>query len=173
MADTPPTRGLRAKAPPQRDSSVLLRFDLRLPGRVKEELKAGRMHSRAVREYTDKSTIRPVMVKTGRHECLRRYFDRLDKDGSGSIELHEMERWLPKIGLNDNAAAEAIQAHFAFMDKDGTGEIDFKEFARATLDASSQKLGTPFVLDNAIPASAFLAFLSSTLYHGGYYKFPT
>jgi len=99
------------------------------------------MHSRAVREYTDKSTIRPVMVKTGRHECLRRYFDRLDKDGSGSIELHEMERWLPKIGLNDNAAAEAIQAHFAFMDKNDDGDIDFKEFAKATLDASSQKLG--------------------------------
>ena len=126
---------------PPRDSSVLLRFDMRLPGRVKEELKAGRLHSRAVREYTDKSTIRPVMVKTGRHECLRRYFDRLDKDGSGTVELHEMKRWLPKIGLGEASAGDAIQAHFAFMDKDGTGEVDFKEFCKATLDAADQRLG--------------------------------
>eukprot|EP00615_Pteridomonas_danica_P018798 CAMPEP_0114408250 /NCGR_PEP_ID=MMETSP0102-20121206/22542_1 /TAXON_ID=38822 ORGANISM="Pteridomonas danica, Strain PT" /NCGR_SAMPLE_ID=MMETSP0102 /ASSEMBLY_ACC=CAM_ASM_000212 /LENGTH=674 /DNA_ID=CAMNT_0001575105 /DNA_START=29 /DNA_END=2051 /DNA_ORIENTATION=- len=122
-----------------RESSALLRFDMRLPARVKAELRSGKQ-GKAVREYIDKANIRPVLVKCGRHETLRQYFEAMDKDKSGSLEFKEVRRWLPKIGMDNPDFRNAVDNHFRFMDKDGSEEIDFKEFAQSTIDAADQKL---------------------------------
>jgi len=115
-----PTSGGRGAQHTRRESSALLKFDMRLPARVKAEVDAGRPHARVVRDFVDKAVIRPQLVETGRHECLRRYFDNMDKDHDGTLDLHEMRRWLPVIGTDNPAMGKAVEEHFKFMDKDGS-----------------------------------------------------
>jgi len=57
---------------------------------------------------------------------LKRCFDSLDDDGSGTIAASELEA--PLIGLGFANDREDIAAMVAEVDEDGSGEIDFDEF---------------------------------------------
>ena len=56
---------------------------------------------------------------------LHEQFLKIDKDGSGTIELWEM---LDHLDLKRNRFAKRV---FAIFDVDGSNEIDFKEFVVA------------------------------------------
>ena len=133
-------------APPwnhKRESAALLKLDMRLPAQVRAELAAGNLQARAVREFMDKAIIRPQLVPTGRHECLRQYFDNVDRNRDGTLDLDEMTRWLPVIGgETPEKWRKAVVDHFSFMDKDSDKAVDYKEFLSATLDAAEQKPST-------------------------------
>ena len=57
---------------------------------------------------------------------LRKYFNALDTDGSGRIEMVELEEPLIALGLVSTRAE--VQRLFDEVDKDKTGEIEFNEF---------------------------------------------
>ena len=87
------------------------------------------------RIYNDKkwnktvAPLRPTFESLGLKEDdvarLHEQFLRIDKDGSGTIELWEM---LDHLDLKRNRFAKRV---FAIFDVDGSNEIDFKEFVVA------------------------------------------
>lgn len=72
----------------------------------------------------------------GKHGCidftdeerfeLRRYFDSLDKNGSGSIGVAELEETLISLGLADTR--QDVLAFVAAVDEDDSGRLDFEEY---------------------------------------------
>ena len=84
------------------------------------------------RIYNDKkwnktvAPLRPTFESLGLKEDdvarLHEQFLKIDKDGSGTIELWEM---LDHLDLKRNRFAKRV---FAIFDVDGSNEIDFKEF---------------------------------------------
>ena len=87
------------------------------------------------RIYNDKkwhktiAPLRPTFESLGLKEDdvarLHEQFLKIDKDGSGTIELWEM---LDHLDLKRNRFAKRV---FAIFDVDGSNEIDFKEFVVA------------------------------------------
>lgn len=60
---------------------------------------------------------------------IPRFFRRLDKDGSRSLDAKELRQGLAQLGLEmDEAEAEALCRRW---DRDGTGTLDLEEFLRA------------------------------------------
>jgi len=107
-------------------SSSLLRLDLHLP----EPDKLKKM------EQEGDLRVRPTIHVASKRETLKEYFNSLDEDGSGEVELDEMLAWLPKIGMGSQAQQDQVRDHFRFMDRDGSGQVDFEEFAEATIDVA-------------------------------------
>uniref|UniRef100_A0A7S2ZFU4 Calmodulin n=1 Tax=Rhodosorus marinus TaxID=101924 RepID=A0A7S2ZFU4_9RHOD len=64
--------------------------------------------------------------------AVRKAFDEVDLDGSGTITLEEMRTALEKLG-NKVAEAELLDMWRTF-DLDGNGTIDYEEFLTATTD---------------------------------------
>lgn len=60
---------------------------------------------------------------------LPRFFRRLDKDGSRSLDAEELRQGLGQLGLDvGEAEAEALCKRW---DRDGSGTLDLEEFLRA------------------------------------------
>eukprot|EP00775_Hariotina_reticulata_P011618 gene11618-11762_t len=57
---------------------------------------------------------------------LQALFDSIDKDGSGAIDVDELQYALSVLGVNKTAAE--VQELMESVDKDGSGELDFEEF---------------------------------------------
>ncbi|XP_034352954.2 calcyphosin [Arvicanthis niloticus] len=67
---------------------------------------------------------------------LARFFRRLDKDGSRSLDAKELRQGLAQLGLEmDEAEAEALCRRW---DCDGSGTLDLEEFLRALRPPMSQ-----------------------------------
>ncbi len=67
------------------ESIALLKFDMRLPSRVSAELLNGKIGGgKAVKDFVEKASVRPVLVKMTRQETLLKYSKCLDKDNDGS-----------------------------------------------------------------------------------------
>ncbi|EER13481.1 centrin 3, putative [Perkinsus marinus ATCC 50983] len=59
-------------------------------------------------------------------KMLRTYFDALDDDGSGSIDVSELEEVMVALGLAEKPSD--VEKMVANIDEDGSGEIEFHEF---------------------------------------------
>lgn len=59
-------------------------------------------------------------------EQLRDVFNHFDKDGSGSIDVHELGHVFSAMG--QNLSADELSLLMSQADDDGSGEIDFDEF---------------------------------------------
>lgn len=67
---------------------------------------------------------------------LARFFRRLDKDGSRSLDAEELRQGLGQLGLDvREAEAEAVCKRW---DRDGSGTLDLEEFLRALRPPMSQ-----------------------------------
>nr|XP_023419100.1 calcyphosin isoform X2 [Cavia porcellus] len=67
---------------------------------------------------------------------LARFFRRLDRDGSGALDVAELQRGLVALGLVlAPAEAEAVCRNW---DRDGSGTLDLEEFLRALRPPMSQ-----------------------------------
>lgn len=63
------------------------------------------------------------------HPPVCRFFRRLDRDGSGALDVAELQRGLVALGLVlAPAEAEAVCRNW---DRDGSGTLDLEEFLRA------------------------------------------
>jgi hypothetical protein len=71
-------------------------------------------------------------------------FQMFDQDGSGQIDLAEMQGAFDTQLSGELGAGvrRRIADHFSYMDKDGNGAVDFAEFQAATLGAADQVFGT-------------------------------
>jgi Ca2+-binding EF-hand superfamily protein len=65
-------------------------------------------------------------------ECVRDAFARVDKDGSGTIDISELERLLSQAGVYPSPAE--LDILYKRMDRDLDGEISFDEFYAAIVD---------------------------------------
>ncbi|XP_010633085.1 calcyphosin [Fukomys damarensis] len=69
-------------------------------------------------------------------QSLARFFRRLDRDGSRSLDAVELQRGLAELGLSlELAEAEAVCRRW---DRDGSGTLDLQEFLRALRPPMSQ-----------------------------------
>ncbi|XP_020022092.2 calcyphosin [Castor canadensis] len=67
---------------------------------------------------------------------LARFFRRLDRDGSRSLDARELRRGLAELGLVlDKAEAEGVCRRW---DRDGSGTLDLEEFLQALRPPMSQ-----------------------------------
>eukprot|EP00817_Percolomonadidae_sp_ATCC50343_P008142 CAMPEP_0117428194 /NCGR_PEP_ID=MMETSP0758-20121206/7963_1 /TAXON_ID=63605 /ORGANISM="Percolomonas cosmopolitus, Strain AE-1 (ATCC 50343)" /LENGTH=213 /DNA_ID=CAMNT_0005214429 /DNA_START=96 /DNA_END=734 /DNA_ORIENTATION=- len=57
---------------------------------------------------------------------LRKAFDLFDRDGSGSIDINELNNVLKSVG--HNLDEEKLEAFMKEIDRDGNGTVDFDEF---------------------------------------------
>ena len=68
---------------------------------------------------------------------LRKYFRALDKDGSGSIGIDELEE--PFISFGMARTQKDILEVIKDVDKDGSGQIEFEEFLEIIKQSTSGK----------------------------------
>jgi len=75
-----------------------------------------------------------IAVQTDPNEMveLKKIFQELDRDGSGSISLDELQG-----GLGERENAEQLLAILQAADTDGNGVINYTEFLAATMDAKT------------------------------------
>jgi Ca2+-binding EF-hand superfamily protein len=69
---------------------------------------------------------RPVDFDQSQLRKLKKYFDQMDTDLSGEIDLKEIE--LPLISMNIYHTQEEVEEAFKTMDLDGNGTLEFDEF---------------------------------------------
>jgi Ca2+-binding EF-hand superfamily protein len=70
--------------------------------------------------------------------ACRALFDRIDVDGSGTLDRNEISMLATKMGRG--LKAEELDAAMAAMDKDGNGTVDFDEFY-SWYSGSSRSMG--------------------------------
>ena len=68
---------------------------------------------------------------------IKQTFDIFDRDGSGSIDLQELDKVLSTLG--QNITELELQNLVAQLDKDGDGQIDFDEFASLDIISDSSE----------------------------------
>jgi Ca2+-binding EF-hand superfamily protein len=69
---------------------------------------------------------------------MRMIFNRHDIDGSGEIEMHEVESILAENGLTFDQ--EELESVFARFDVDNSGTLDFSEFVEMMADLKVFKI---------------------------------
>jgi len=77
---------------------------------------------------------------------LKKMFDKLDSDGSGSLERAELEELMRMLGQ----PMEKVDQYFADSDADGDGQLDFDEFRKVFREGESK---AQMNADSAEPAS--------------------
>ena len=70
---------------------------------------------------------------------MRKCFNNLDVDGSGSIGVDEIK--LPLIGLGLVESIEEVEEMVAKVDSDNSGEIEFNEFLKIIKGFGGEKAG--------------------------------
>ena len=66
---------------------------------------------------------------------IKQTFDIFDRDGSGSIDVHELDKVLKTLGQKIDESE--LQDLVTQLDKDGDGQIDFDEFASLSIISDS------------------------------------
>ena len=74
---------------------------------------------------------------------LRSYFDQLDTDLSGEVDIKEIE--LPLISMNIFHTKKEVEEAFERMDLDGNGTLEFDEFQ--AMIRRTQPKGDKYVRD--------------------------
>lgn len=108
--------------------------------------------------YQPPSSIRHWMEKRGKKdlkyysndqiELLRKYFNQLDVDGSGTISPSEIEETLISLGLA--RSREDVEEIIGEIDQKGSGELDFEEFLTMLKDMSMKQNNTNYLKDRSI-----------------------
>ena len=65
-------------------------------------------------------------LTTAQKEHIRQVWNLFDKDGSGTIEIHELEQVMVEFGLN--LTQSEIEQLLKDFDTNDDGEIDYDEF---------------------------------------------
>jgi len=81
-------------------------------------------------------------------ELLRKYFNQLDVDGSGTISPSEIEETLISLGLA--RSREDVEEIIGEIDQKGSGELDFEEFLTMLKDMSMKQNNTNYLKDRSI-----------------------
>lgn len=108
--------------------------------------------------YQPQSNIRHWMEKRGKKELkyysndqielLRKYFNQLDLDGSGTISPSEIEEMLISLGLA--RTREEVEEMICELDVNGNGELEFDEFLTMLKDMSMKYNSTNYLKDRNI-----------------------
>ena len=77
--------------------------------------------------------------------ALRKWFEHLDEDGSGEVDVDELADPLLSTGIA-NTISE-VKALISTVDKDGSGEIGFKEFLKVMQPKKEPGSATKFKRD--------------------------
>eukprot|EP00957_Ditylum_brightwellii_P163164 12423698-Ditylum_brightwellii.AAC.1 len=72
--------------------------------------------------------IKEAIKKRRGEEKLRKLFDEVDEDSSGSINLDEFVRAYTNV--DDSLSRDQLRTIFYEADYDGSGELDFEEFSQ-------------------------------------------
>lgn len=81
-------------------------------------------------------------------ELLRKYFNQLDLDGSGTISPSEIEEMLISLGLA--RTREEVEEMICELDVNGNGELEFDEFLTMLKDMSMKYNSTNYLKDRNI-----------------------
>jgi hypothetical protein len=100
--------------------------------------------------------LKPEMRAISHEQSLRSYFEFFDKDNSGTIEMREVKRFLPKLFMNNPGAIAEVEAAFRFVDKDNNGHVIFSEFAKSTIGASKPLNLADEILANHFDSEVFM-----------------
>ena len=84
--------------------------------------------SRWLYNHHNKSLHLQTSIPPSRVTALAEIYQHMDADGSGELEIDELQKALEGLCYNEVKAQE-ILAKFELMDADGSGSIDFEEFA--------------------------------------------
>ena len=110
-------------------------------------------HDREEQRHSDQKAwlqrrglVRSFSVNRAQQRMLRGWFDSIDADGSGVIDVSELEEALVSTGVCTDA--EQVQRIFSSVDHDGSGEIGFAEFLEVLLPRDQHDQG------RAAPTSA-------------------
>ena len=92
---------------------------------VSQDVKAPRLHSHSEasrlvldaalhswlqkRQCRNQDAVPRTFMSRFRHDALRRCFESIDRDGSGSIEMSELVFALKQLGLNADHATELVE----------------------------------------------------------------
>ena len=108
--------------------------------------------------YQPASDIRHWMEKRGKKELkyysneqielLRKYFNQLDMDGSGTISPSEIEEMLISLGLA--RTREEVEEMICELDENGNGELEFEEFLTMLKDMSMKHNSSNYLKDRNI-----------------------
>lgn len=124
------------KRPPTKSC---LRLDLNLASRLQEQVNVDPHAAIRTAKHDQnrgiKVRVAPQISHISRKAALREYFDFFDQNDSGTIELKELTRSLPSLGMDNDRDFEAVAAHFRFMDKNNDGVISWTEFLRSTIES--------------------------------------
>ena len=98
----------------------------------------------AGRRSSDLMGVEVLAAELVQRRELLSMFRMFDQDGSGQIDLAEMQGAFDTQLSGELGAGvrQRIADHFSYMDKDGNGAVDFEEFQAATLGAADQVFGT-------------------------------
>lgn len=92
---------------------------------------------KVLRQFAQQSKLKKAITKTlsthmGKEplEKIKAHFKRLDKDGSGGLDKHELALLLQDMGITPVKAVEEAENIIKSADSDGSGEVEFDEFAQ-------------------------------------------
>jgi len=71
---------------------------------------------------------------------LRQEFRKLDKDGDGRVDKHEMNQFLQQKGIDDDHRQQIVEELFSKCDTDHSGRIELGEFVDHYVDTKNQLL---------------------------------
>ena len=71
-------------------------------------------------------------MPTKKANMLRKLFQEIDKDGTGSVDKEEFHAAM--LSVDPDLCPSDINVIFEAMDVDGNGQISFLEFVAATVD---------------------------------------
>lgn len=110
-----------------------------LRGNAKDDdLGAGMLSQLA--NYSRSSKLKKVLIRMianemteQDHSALRKEFDALDTDNSGTIDLKELTQFIANGGVDPNVALRRASLLMQELDTKGKGEITFAQFSEARL----------------------------------------
>lgn len=133
-------RGATEAAPTLARSTSLLRFaiDVRVNSPRSDSIDDETRSAVAGEDEAD-IVVEPLVHTLTRRHALRELFEDVDADHSDTIEIKEVMRLLPQVGMNHPAARKRVVDHFKYIDRDNSGKVCFDEFLEATIESSGRK----------------------------------